>query len=53
MQVDVLKDPNGAECIRCGKCGSICPESAIKLETLFQIKKIVNKPDEFRIDRNT
>ena len=50
MQVDVLKDPNGAECIRCGKCGSVCPESAIKLEALFQIKRMTEKTDEFRID---
>jgi len=31
MQVDVLKDINGAECIRCGKCARECPAGAIEL----------------------
>ena len=45
MQVEVLKDPNSAECIRCGKCGSFCPESAIKLEALFSLEKVSKEKD--------
>ena len=45
MQVEVLKNPNGAECIRCGKCGSFCPESAIKLEALFKLEKVSREKD--------
>lgn len=32
MQVDVLKNINGAECIRCGKCAAVCPAGAIELK---------------------
>ncbi len=41
MQVDIIKDLNSTECIRCGKCISSCPESAIQLQSLFSIKRAV------------
>ncbi len=31
MNVDPSVTPNHAECIRCGKCVAVCPESALKL----------------------
>ncbi|WP_113674416.1 4Fe-4S binding protein [Vallitalea guaymasensis] len=31
MQVDVYKNPNSLECIRCGECISSCPQNAIKI----------------------
>ena len=52
MQVEVLKDPNSAECIRCGKCGSFCPESAIKLEALFSLEKVSKEKDNSCKHRN-
>lgn len=52
MQVEVLKDPNSAECIRCGKCGSFCPESAIKLEALFSLEKVSKEKDSSCKHRN-
>lgn len=29
MNVDIRKNINGAECIRCGECRSVCPQEAI------------------------
>jgi len=34
MDVKVLKDINSAECIRCGKCMSVCASDAIHWDTL-------------------
>ncbi|WP_304943477.1 4Fe-4S binding protein [Vallitalea guaymasensis] len=31
MQVDVYKNPNSLECIRCGECISSCPQNAIEI----------------------
>ena len=31
MDVDPVKTPDSAECIRCGKCVSACPKKALKL----------------------
>lgn len=31
MQVDVYKNPNSLECIRCGECISNCPQNAIEI----------------------
>lgn len=31
MDVDPVKSPNSAECIRCGECSAVCPQKAIKL----------------------
>ena len=42
MQVDVLKNINGAECIRCGKCATVCPAGAIELK----FGRIELKPNE-------
>lgn len=33
MQVDVYKNPNSLECIRCGECISSCPQNAIEIVT--------------------
>lgn len=30
MNVDITKNINGAECIRCGECKSVCPHQAIR-----------------------
>lgn len=30
ISIEVYKDPNSAECIRCGECVKICPTKAIK-----------------------
>lgn len=29
MDIPVYKDPNSAECIRCGKCKTVCPHNAL------------------------
>lgn len=34
MNIEVHKDPNSAECIRCGECIKICPTKSIKKEVL-------------------
>lgn len=41
MQVDILKDINGADCIRCSKCAEVCPEGAIS-SPLDKLKKELN-----------
>ncbi|MBW6411179.1 4Fe-4S binding protein [Clostridium weizhouense] len=35
MHIEVCKNPNSAECIRCGECIKICPKKAIKKEISF------------------
>lgn len=40
FEVDVMKNPNSIDCIRCGKCQAACPRDAIK--TVF-IKKSLTK----------
>lgn len=39
MDVDILKSPNHAECIRCGKCISACPTDALHFRYGFGEKK--------------
>ena len=29
MEVDPVKEPDSAECIRCGACAAACPKEAI------------------------
>ena len=31
MNVNPVKNPNSAECIRCGECVKTCPKGALKL----------------------
>lgn len=38
LDIDVYKNPNSLECIRCGECISVCPQDAITSD----IKKIKN-----------
>lgn len=39
MCVDVINNPNGSECIRCGDCISVCPVNAIKRESVIKNAK--------------
>lgn len=39
MCVDPSVNPNSTECIRCGKCISICPAKALKIDTVFLTQK--------------
>lgn len=41
MQIDPVKTPNSLECIRCGKCKSVCPTGAIT----FGIKRTTDLND--------
>lgn len=34
MNVDVVNNPNSAECIRCGECTKVCPKSALSFTLL-------------------
>ena len=39
MNVDVLHNPNSAECIRCGECTKVCPTDALH----FKVKRAAEK----------
>lgn len=39
MNVDILKNPNSAECIRCGACVSACPTESLEMK--FSVKSDV------------
>lgn len=44
LDIPVYEKPNSVECIRCGMCMSICPESAIQYENAIR-RKHVKKND--------
>ncbi|WP_288165723.1 4Fe-4S dicluster domain-containing protein [Dorea formicigenerans] len=35
MDVDPVKNPNSAECIRCGKCVASCPKESLALKFVY------------------
>ncbi len=39
MNVDVVHNPNSAECIRCGECTKCCPKGALSFTVLNKTKK--------------
>ena len=50
MDVNPLKDPDSAECIRCGQCREVCPAKAISLG--FRRKKKKPKQNAFGCVKN-
>lgn len=50
MNVDVVHNPNSAECIRCGECTKVCPKGALSF-TLLDKKR--EKPAEQSLEVNS
>ena len=46
MNVDVMKNPNGAECIRCGRCAEACPEHLLPMK--LAVMAANNNVEEFQ-----
>lgn len=40
MNIDVKHSPNSAECIRCGKCVSVCANDAIEIDSITKLVKL-------------
>ena len=39
LDVPVYREPNSADCIRCGKCITVCPHSALKMDASLKGKR--------------
>ena len=46
MDVDVTKEPDHTECIRCGMCIRACPTKAVSFRFGFGKGKENHRPDE-------
>ncbi|WP_291565683.1 MULTISPECIES: 4Fe-4S binding protein [unclassified Clostridium] len=49
MNIEVYKNPNSSECIRCGECIKICPTKSIKKNLNFKISNM-NKLKSNEVD---
>ncbi len=34
MNVDLVRNPNSIECIRCGECVKVCPQGALTFSSI-------------------
>ena len=39
LDIPVYKEPNSTDCIRCGKCVTVCPHNALKLDVSLKGKR--------------
>ena len=39
LDIPVYKEPNSTDCIRCGKCVTVCPHNALKLDVTLKGKR--------------
>ena len=39
LDIPVYKEPNSTDCIRCGKCVTVCPYNALKLDVTLKGKR--------------